>query len=119
MFKIKRFRKIVMKYAEIYATSPEVIKQDVDLYILDLKNLISLVNYQLENAYNFLEKICDIQSNLSTKSNNLFWSFIQSIVDYLYDNILYSIEELDFCRSCFVNFKLRAEQIKQLSKNIS
>ena len=58
MFKIKRFRKIVMKYAEIYATSPEVIKQDVDLYILDLKNLISLVNYQLENAYNFLEKIC-------------------------------------------------------------
>lgn len=119
MFKIKRFRKIVMKYAEIYATRPEVIKQDVDLYILDLKNLISLVNYQLENAYNFLEKICDIQSNLSTKPNNLFWSFIQSIVDYLYDNTLYSIEELDSCRSCFVTFKLRAEQIKQLSKNIS
>ena len=114
MFKIKRFRKIVMKYAEIYATSPEVIKQDVDLYILDLKNLISLVNYQLENAYNFLEKICDIQSNLSTKSNNLFWSFIQSIVDYLYDNTLYSIEELDSYRVCFIKYKSRAEQIKVL-----
>ena len=112
MFKIKRFRKIVMKYAEIYATSPEVIKQDVDLYISDLQNLIRCVNFQLEDSYFLLEKLCNMQVYLSTKSSNIFWKLVQNIVDLLYDKILYSIEGLDSCRISFVKFKLRAEQVK-------
>ena len=37
MFKIKRFRQIVMKYDNIYSNRPEIIKQDTDYYIFDLK----------------------------------------------------------------------------------
>ena len=35
MFKIKRFRKIVMKYKNMFSNSPEIIKQDTDYYIFD------------------------------------------------------------------------------------
>lgn len=115
MFKIKRFRKLVMKYTNIYLNKPELIKQDVDYYISDFQNLIRSVNFQLENAYSILEKICNIEEFLSKKDSNIFWRFIQKIIDYLYDKILYSIEELDSCRVAFVTFKFRAEQVKIFS----
>lgn len=117
MFKIKRFRKIVMKYKNIYSNSPEIIKQDTDYYILNLKNLIKIVNLKLEDAYLILEKICNIEANLSTKPTNIFWIYIQKITDSLYDKILYSIEELDSCRISFVKFKLRTEQIQIFHDN--
>ena len=115
MFKIKRFRKLVMKYTNIYLDKPELIKQDVDYYISDLQNLIRNVNFQLEDAYSILEKICNVEDYLSKKNSNIFWNFIQKIADYLYDKILYSIEELDSFRVAFVIFKFRAEQVKIFS----
>ena len=47
MFRIKRFRKVIMKYYEICLEKPEMIKQNPDLYIEDLQNLICSVNYYL------------------------------------------------------------------------
>ncbi len=72
MFKIKRFRKIVMNYTDLYSDSPELLKQDADYYIYDLQNLIKCVNVYLEDAYTFLETICILEKNLSEKSNNIF-----------------------------------------------
>ena len=117
MFKVKRFRKIVVKYAYIYSKKPEIIKQDTDYYIFDLKNLIKDVNFQLEDVYFLLEKVCCMQVYLFAKTSNVFWNFIQKIVDYLYDKILYSIEELDTCRVSFDMFKVRAEQVKLFHDN--
>lgn len=117
MFKIKRFRQIVMKYDNIYSNRPEIIKQDTDYYIFDLKNLIKDVNLQLEYASSFLEKICNIEANLSIKPKNVLRKFIQNIVDWFYDKILYYIEELGSCRSRFIGFKLRAEQVKIFHDN--
>ena len=91
------------------------IKQDIDYYISDLQNLIRNVNFQLEDAYSILEKICNVEDYLSQKNSNIFWNFIQKIADYLYDKILYSIEELDSFRVAFVIFKFRAEQVKIFS----
>ena len=115
MFKIKRFRRIVMNYTNIYSVKPELIKQDIDYYISDLQNLIRSVNFQLEDAYSILEKICNIEDYLSQKNSNIFWEFIHKLADCLYDKILYSIEELDSFRVAFVNFKFRAEQVKIFS----
>ena len=112
MFKIKRFRKIVMKYTLTFLNKPEIIKQNVDYYILDLQNLIKDVNLQLEKVYYIFEKICILEEKLSAKSNtNIFWKYIQKITDWFYDEILYSIEQLDFYRVTFAIFKLRAEQV--------
>ena len=117
MFKVKRFRKIVMKYKNMFSNSPEIIKQDTDYYIFDLENLIKDVNFQLEDVYFLLEKVCCMQVYLSTKTSSVFWNFIQKIVDYLYDKILYSMEELDTCRVSFAMFKVRAEQVKIFHDN--
>ena len=89
MFKIKRFRKIVMNYTDLYSNSPELLQQDSDYYISDLENLIACINLYLEDAYTFLETICILEKNLSEKSNNIFWNSIQKIVDCLYSIIFY------------------------------
>ena len=40
MFKVKRFRNLVMKYKTIYSDKPELVKQNADYYISNLHNLI-------------------------------------------------------------------------------
>lgn len=112
MFKIKRFRKIVTRYENLYSNKPELIQQNTEYYISDLQILIKNVNSELENAYSIFQMICNITANLSTKPENIFWEFIRKIVDWFYDKALYSIEELDSCRIDFVRYKLRAEQVK-------
>lgn len=114
MFKIKRFRKIVVNYTNLYSDKPELLQRDIEYYISDLQNLIACIALHLEDAYSLLEKICILETSLSTKPSNIFWNFIQKIVDCFYDKVLYSIEELDSCRMHFVKFKLRAEQIRIL-----
>ena len=117
MFKVRRFRKFVMKYTIMYSEKPENVKQNSDFYIADLKNLIYSSNIQLEKAYSFLSKICNVEAYLSIKSMNIFWICVQKIVDWLYDKVLYSIEELDSCRISFLTFKFRAEQVKIFMTN--
>lgn len=112
MFKVKRFRNLVMKYKTIYSDKPELVKQNADYYISNLHNLIRNVNFQLEKAYSILEKICKFEDYLSQKNSNIFWKSIQEIADFLYDKVLFSIEELYSLRVDFANFKSRAEQVK-------
>lgn len=113
MFKIKRFRKIIMNYYKICSENPEVIKQNPDLYIEDLQNLICSVNYYLFDNFILLADIVNIESKLSTKSTNIFWKFLQKIVDWVYDETLYHCEELNSCRLDFVYLKVKI--IKQIN----
>ena len=104
-----------MKYTKICSDKPIIIKQNPDYYIDHLQHLIDDVDLQLYNAFIFLKNICNVEAKLSTKSMGIFWKFIQRIVDWLYDKVLYCIEELDSYRIAFVKLKLRAEQVKIFS----
>lgn len=112
MFKIKRFRKIIMNYYKICSENPEVIKQNPDLYIEDLQNLICSVNYYLFDNFLLLVDIVNIKSKLP-KSTNIFWKFLQKIVEWIYAKTLHHCEELNSCRLDFVY--LKGKIIKQIN----
>ena len=112
MFKIERFRKSVMKYNEIFSNKPEIIKENTNYYLTDLKNLIKKIDLQLDDISIILEKCCNFEKDLSAKPENVFWNYIQRIVDWFYDNLLYSMETLDGYKRNFERFKFRVEQIK-------
>lgn len=112
MFKIKRFRKSVMKYNEIFSKKPEIVKENTNYYLTDLKNLIKKIDLQLDDISIILEKCCNFEKDLSAKPENVFWNYIQRIIDWFYDNLLYSMETLDVYKRIFERFKFRVEQIK-------
>ena len=117
MFKVKRFRKIVMKYGKIYSDSPELVRQNPDYYICALQNLIDDIDYELGFSGSIMRTLTIIEIKLHAKSMNIFWKFIQKITDVFYDNTLYSIEELDSFRRIFEKFKSKTEQVKIFHDN--
>lgn len=112
MFKIKRFRKNVMKYNKIFLNKPEIVKENTNYYFTDLKNLIKEIDLHLDDISILLEKCCNFEKNLSTKPENAFWKYMQKIVDWFYDNLLYYMETLDGYRRFFKTSKSRVEQIE-------
>ena len=112
MFRIKRFRKVIMNFYKICSENPEVIKQNPGMYLEDLQSLICSVNYYLFDTFILLADIVNIKSKLP-KSTNIFWKFLQKIVDWIYTKTLHHCEELNSCRLDFVYLKGKIiEQIK-------
>lgn len=123
MFKLRRFRKKILKYEYALIHYPQIIKNDIDFHVKSLSNLSNDIQDYMDKKSNNLSIFCNLESKLATIQsstiNKPFLFILQIIVDWFYDNILYSIETASDYDYIINGLIKRCEQIKYFKKNDS
>lgn len=109
-----------MKYEYFFVNEPNIIKEDLDIYIKDIIILLEIIDVYIEDQRKIIKKWYDINIDLfSIEFPSLlmkcFIFFFQKIVDKKIYKLSENLLNADIYQTMFLKYQKRLEQFKYFS----